>query len=110
MEEFYGREDAEKALGGPQEYRAVVFDDSPDWEVDIQDIGKYGGKWFVLHAVGCSCWGGEYSKEAGPFDTLYDVRKYIYDEYGKIETDHYKPMLRAWEVAFSNAFAFEDND
>lgn len=108
-EEFYSREDTEKALGGSEEYRAVVYDDSENYEVSIYDIGKYGGKWFVLRAQGCSCWGGEYWKEAGPFSSLQEVRKYVYDEYGKVKTDYYSPLLRAWEVAFTNAWHHEES-
>lgn len=101
--EFYDRESAERILGGPEEYREEVYDDSPAYEVDITDIGKYGGKWFVIAARGCSCWSGEYYREAGPFDTLDDLREYVWAEYGKVETDYYKPFLEAWKVALDKA-------
>ena len=101
--DFYTKAEAEKILGGPEEYRAEVYDDSPEYEVDIHDIGKYGGKWFAIRATGCSCWGGEYSREAGPFDTLDELRDYILGEYGKVETAYYQPLLDAWSVAIEEA-------
>jgi hypothetical protein len=101
--DFYSREGAEKELGGPEEYREQVYDDSANYEVDIHDIGKYGGKWFWITARGCSCWSGEYAKEAGPFDTLDELRDHIWQEYGHVDTNYYKPLLDAWNIALDKA-------
>lgn len=102
-QEFYSGEDAERVLGGPEEYREEVYDDSANYEVDIHDIGKYGGKWFWIKADGCSCWGGEYYRRGGPFDTLEELRDSVWLEYGSVETDYYKELLEAWSIALDKA-------
>lgn len=99
MEKFY---DAEKALG-KEEYRVEVYDFEIDWTVDQTDLGKYGGSWYVLSADGCSCWAGEWTVEAGPYEDLDGVRKYIHDEYGVQTSDYYEPFVEAWYSAIDTA-------
>lgn len=101
IQDIYSKESAE-ALLGTEEYRAEVYDDSPAYEVDIYDIGKYGGKWYEIRGQGCSCWGGEYSVDVDAgFDTLDELRKEITAEYGSTGTGYYAPLLEAWDVAFA---------
>lgn len=102
-QEFYSS-NAEEVLGGRCTYRVSVYDlAAGTYDVDMFDLGQYGDKWFVLRANGCSCWGGEWGVEAGPFDRLDDVRKFINDEYGTQVSDYYKEFVDEWMKAITKA-------
>jgi hypothetical protein len=102
-QEFY-TSNAEEVLGGKCTYRQFVFDlQAGTYEVDMFDLAQYGDKWFVLRANGCSCWGGEWNVEAGPFDRLDEVREYITKEYGTQVSDYYEEFVSEWMDAISRA-------
>lgn len=101
MDEFYDS-NAEEVLGGKCKYRATVADLSMAYEVDVFDLAKYGDKWFVLRANGCSCWGGEWGVEFSG-DSLESVREYVNSEYGIQLTEYYKDFMVDWSEAIAKA-------
>ena len=97
--DFYSDKDVEKALG-PIQLRETVWDD-PNlyYEIDMIDIVKAGGKYHILRASGCSCWGGEFSYESGPYETLDDLRAHVEAEY---EPNYYKDVRKGFEDFFAS--------
>lgn len=101
IQDIYSSEGAEELLG-KCEYREEAYDGSEGYDVDIYDIGKYGGKWYEIRGQGCSCWAGEYTVDVDAgHDTLEGLREEFLAEYGRVDTTYYSELIEALEAAFS---------
>lgn len=73
-------------------------DESADWEVDQTWIYSEGDKYYLVHASGCSCWGGEARYKE--FPSLLAIGKHFFNEHG----DYYGPTLKGASALLAGAY------